>query len=133
MPRPTTALIVDDEAHVRAFVRLLLKELGIETCWEAADGQAALEFVRQYEVELAVMDINMPLLDGLQALAKMREENLDVPVIFMTSQGAIGMVKEAMELGAIGYVIKHATREEVLKSIREAIDSLEDDDEPVAS
>jgi two-component system, chemotaxis family, chemotaxis protein CheY len=132
MPRPTTALIVDDEAHVRTFVRLLLKELGIDTCWEASDGQAALEFVRQYEVELVVMDINMPLLDGLQALAKMREEKLDLPVIFMTSQGAVGMVHEAMRLGAIGYVIKHVPREEALKSIREAVDSLEDEDGPAA-
>lgn len=129
MPRPTNALIVDDEAHARAFVRLLLKELGITATWEAADGQRAVEMVQQHRPQFVLMDINLPQLGGLEALAKMRELGIDVPVMMVTSQSAMTAVSEAMRLGAVGYLLKHAPKDEALATLRDVLESLEDDDE----
>src|SRR4051794_39165135 len=112
MARPTNALIVDDEAHVRAFVRLLLREVGITTCWEAGDGAAGLEIVQHHRPELILLDVNLPVLSGLEMLAKLREQNSEVPVFMLTSQSSLSTVNEAARLGAIGYVLKYCSKDD---------------------
>jgi len=129
MPRPTNALIVDDEPHVRAFLRLLLREVGITTCWEASDGQMALDMEQQHQPELMLLDINLPQLSGIEVLTKLRERNSEVPVVMMTSQSAISNVNEAARLGAIGYVLKHVSKDEALAALRDALENLEDTDD----
>jgi two-component system chemotaxis response regulator CheY len=132
MPRPTHALIVDDEAHVRAFLRLLLKELGVTHTWEAADGQAAIDLTVQHKPEVVLLDINLPVVSGLQALARIRALEPDIPVIMVTSQTAMSTVQEAARLGAAGYVLKHVPKPEALRSLAEAIDGLESADDEAA-
>ena len=127
MSRPTNALIVDDEPHVRAFLRLLLKELGITTCWEAPDGAQALEMVAQHKPELVLLDVNLPVMGGLQMLAKLQVIAPDIPVIMMSSEIALKTVREAARLGACAYVLKHNPKAETSKALREAIDLLGDD------
>ncbi len=126
MPRPTNALIVDDESHVRTFVRLLLREVGIEECWEAADGATALALVAQHSPQLVLLDVNMPQMSGIEMLGKLRAVRADLPVIIVSAQSSIGVVNEAVRLGAIGYVVKHAPKPEVLAALREALDSLDE-------
>lgn len=133
MARPTNALIVDDEPHVRAFLRLLLKELGITACWEAADGQSAIDMTLAEKPELVLLDLNMPILSGMQVLAALREQRNETPVVIVTAQGAVSAVSEAVRLGAVGYVLKHAPKEDALEALRDVLDQLEDDiaaDEP---
>lgn len=129
MARPTNALIVDDESHVRTFVRLLLREVGIEECWEAADGAAALTLVAQHQPQLVLLDVNMPQMSGIEMLGKLREARADIPVIILSAQSSIGVVNEAARLGAIGYVLKYAPKAEVLATLRGAIESLEEEPE----
>jgi len=128
MPRPSNALIVDDEAHVRLFIRLLLKQLRIETVWEAADGTEALEQVAYHRPELVLLDINMPEMNGLDVLARIAHDYPGTPVIMVSSQNAMKTVLECRQMGAIAYVLKYAPRMEALKVIREALDSLGEDD-----
>lgn len=128
MAQPTTALIVDDEPHVRAFVRLLLRELGITTCWEAADGAAALEMEKQHRPELVLLDVNLPVMGGIEVLAALRQRKSDVPVIMVTSQNTLSVANEAARLGAIGYILKHGSKDETLTELREALENLEDAD-----
>lgn len=125
MARPSNVLIVDDEAHVRLFLRLLLKELGITDAWEAGDGAAGVDLAVRLKPELVLLDVNMPILSGLEALARLRELEPDIPVIMVTSQTALVSVKEAARLGAVGYVLKHRPKNEALHALREAIDSIE--------
>lgn len=129
MARPTNALIVDDESHVRTFVRLLLREVGIEECWEAADGAAALALVAQHRPQLVLLDVNMPQMSGIEMLGRLREARADIPVIILSAQSSIGVVNEAARLGAIGYVLKYAPKTEVLATLRDAIESLEEEPE----
>ena len=128
MSRPTNALIVDDEAHVRTFLRLLLKELGITSTWEASDGAAAVEMAVQHKPELVLLDINLPVMSGLQALGRLQELEPDIPVIMVTSQSAMSSVQQAVRLGAAGYILKHSSKNEALRVLRDAIAALEDEE-----
>ena len=131
MPRPTNALIVDDEEHVRAFVRLMLRELGINECWEAADGVTAVQLAQENAPQLIVLDINMPGLNGLEVLAQLKEVNPDFAVVMATSQRSMNHVSEALRLGAAGYLLKHSPREEIMSGLKDVIDTLEENgDEP---
>ena len=131
MPRPTNALIVDDEAHVRAFMKLMLRELGINDCWEAADGVTAVQLAQQHAPQLILLDINLPGLNGLEVLAQLKEINPDFAVVMATAQRAMSNVNEALRLGAVGYLLKHSPREETMALLRDVIDGMaEEDDEP---
>ena len=126
MPRPINALIVDDESHVRTFVRLLLREVGVQECWEAADGAAALDLVVRHQPQLLLLDVNMPQMNGIELLARLREAQSDIPVVIVSAQSSISVVNEAARLGAVGYVLKHSPKAEVLAALREVLDSLDE-------
>jgi two-component system chemotaxis response regulator CheY len=128
MPRPTNALIVDDEAHVRAFMKLMLRELGINDCWEAADGVTAVQLAQQYAPELILLDINLPGLNGLEVLAQLKEINPDFAVVMATAQRAMSNVNEALRLGAVGYLLKHSPRDETMAMLRDVVDGMAEDD-----
>ena len=70
MAGPNSVLLVDDEPHIRLYLKAILKRLGVETFYEADDGEPAVEIYRQEKPDLVLMDINMPNMDGLEALSK---------------------------------------------------------------
>jgi two-component system response regulator EvgA len=133
MSRPVNALIVDDESHVRTFLRLCLKEVGIEKIWEADDGAQAIAMVKLHQPELVLLDINMPIMDGLEVLEQLRQMRPDLPVVVVTVQSAMKTVLECVRLGAVAYVLKHGSKETAIRALREALDRIEngDPDEPV--
>ena len=125
MPRPTTALIVEDEAHVRVFLRLLLKECGIDTTWEAADGAQAIALVAQQRPELVLLDINLPVMNGLEVLQVLHDEQPHLPVVMVTAQSAMKTVLECVKLGAVAYILKHSSKDEAVRMLQEALTGLE--------
>ncbi len=124
MPRPSNALIVDDEPHVRVLVRVLLKQLGIETVWEAANGSEALEKAAAHTPNVILLDINLPQVGGLEVLAKLKAAHPAIPVIIVSSQSTMKTVIQTRELGAEAYVLKHAPKSEVLQMLSEAFDNI---------
>jgi len=130
MARPTSALIVDDEPHVRVFLRLLLQELGIQKIWEAKDGTEALALTAQHRPELVLLDMNLPVLNGLEVLTQLAAAQPELPVIVVSSQNAMKTVLECRKLGAIAYVLKHASKNEALSMLGAALDGLEDEEQP---
>lgn len=122
MSRPTNALIVDDEPHVRVFLKMILKELGIEATWEAGDGAQALAMARLHQPELVLLDINLPIMSGFEVLEQLGRMLPEVPVVMVTSQGAMKSVLECVKLGARAYILKHGSKSETLKMLREAIE-----------
>ncbi len=124
MARPTNALIVDDEAHVRVFVRLLLKQFGIEEIWEAGDGVRALAMIAQHRPELVMLDINLPMMSGVEVLAALHDEPWSPPVIMISAQSSMKTVTECVKLGATAYILKHSPRPVALKMLGEALDRL---------
>jgi DNA-binding NtrC family response regulator len=124
MPRPVNALIIDDESHVVVLLRAMLKQLGIETVWDAPDSAAGLELVRARNPDVVLLDLNLPHIDGLAILAKIKESHPKMPVIVVSAQNTMRTVSRARELGAVQFIVKHAAKVEVLQMLSDALDSI---------
>jgi len=131
MPRPVNALIVDDEPHVRVLIKMLLKQLGIETVWEAGDGNVALDQAAAHKPDVILLDINLPQVGGLEVLSKLKAAHPKIPVIIVSSQSTMKTVIQTRELGAEAYVLKHAPKSEVLQMLSDAFDNIAEADEPL--
>jgi two-component system, chemotaxis family, chemotaxis protein CheY len=119
-------LLVDDEPHIRKYVGLLLKQLGAPTIIEAANGLDALALYQQERPDLVLLDVNMPGLDGIATLRKLRELDPDVVVIMLTSLASRQVVEGAADLGACLYIRKDTPKDEMLKMLRETLDTVFD-------
>ena len=124
MPRPVSALMIDDEPHVRVVFRVLLKQLGIGTVWEAPDGASALEQASAHNPDVVLLDINLPQIGGLEVLARLKAAHPKMPVIIVSSQSTMKTVIQTRELGAEAYVLKHAPKSEVLQMLSDAFDNI---------
>ncbi|AVV32587.1 chemotaxis protein CheY [Halomonas sp. SF2003] len=104
-------LVVDDFPTMRRIVRNLLKELGFTNVEEAEDGQQALEFLSQGSFELVISDWNMPNLDGLEMLRRVRANpaTATLPVLMVTAEAKKENIIAAAQAGASGYVVKPFT------------------------
>ena len=103
-------LIVDDEKNIRLMLRKCLPEYEL---YEATDGVEALHSIKSQEFDLVLLDIKMPGITGMQVLQKIREEENNVAVVMMTAYGTIERAVEAMKLGAIDFINKPFTPEEI--------------------
>ncbi len=101
------ALIVDDSRFVRDYLRGLLEQKGIE-CEEAADGKAGLDHLREDDpFDLALVDWNMPIMDGLNMLKNMRAEGYDdVKVMMVTTEAEDDFIIRSLDAGADEYLMK---------------------------
>ena len=118
---PLDVMIVDDSAAIRKILQRVLAqaEIPITSVVEAGDGQEALDALKSNKVNLILSDINMPNMDGLQLLSKLKEnpETSQVPVIMVTTEGGSTKVMEAVNLGAAGYVRKPFTAEQIKEKL----------------
>ncbi len=118
---PLDVLIVDDSAAIRKILQRVLRQadVPIGQVIEAGDGAEALESLKSQPVGLILSDINMPNMDGLQLLAKLKStaEWKNVPVIMITTEGSQARVMEAVELGAAGYVRKPFTADQIKEKL----------------
>jgi two-component system, chemotaxis family, chemotaxis protein CheY len=114
-------LIVDDSAAIRKILQRVLgqAEIPVGSVYEAGDGMAALEILRSRKVGLVLSDINMPNMDGLELLShiKANEQWRQLPVIMITTEGGVAKVREAVALGATGYVRKPFTAEQIKEKL----------------
>jgi two-component system chemotaxis response regulator CheY len=114
-------LIVDDSAAIRKILQRVLRQtdLPLGAIKEAGDGTEAIEILQNSKFGLILSDINMPKMDGLQLLARIKEmpHIKDVPVIMITTEGGQGKVMEAVQLGAAGYVRKPFTAEQIKEKL----------------
>ena len=114
-------LVVDDSAAIRKILQRVLRQIGmaIHTIHEAGDGQEALTVLGAQNVDLVLSDINMPIMDGLQLLAKLKAsaEWRHIPVVMITTESGDTRVGEALRLGAAGYVPKPFTADQVKQKL----------------
>jgi CheY-like chemotaxis protein len=126
-------LLADDEAHIRKFVRLVLQRLGSPTILEAKNGREAITLFTQEEPDLVLLDINMPLVDGLEALAAIRQANPEAVVVMLTSLVNRQTVDECHRLGAMSYLRKDVTRDELTTQLTHVLtEAFGDEPEPPA-
>lgn len=103
-----TCMIVDDSKTIRKIISGIIHDIGGFDCSEAEDGQVACNKCEQKMPELIMLDWNMPVMDGLQCLVRLRsmENGLYPKIIFCTTENDISFIQKAMEAGADEYIMK---------------------------
>jgi DNA-binding response OmpR family regulator len=118
-------LLVDDNQHMRTIASAVLKSAGVGTVREAADGSSALEILREYPIDLAIVDFNMFPLDGVEFTRLVRNSadspNPYLPIIMMTGHSAKRRVCEARDAGVTEFLVKPITAKAVLDRIQAVI------------
>ena len=112
-------LIAEDETIIRLDLRSLLEASGFEVCAEARDGQEAIELARSSAPDLAIFDVKMPKLDGIDAARVILEER-PIPIVMLTAYGQDELVARAIEAGVFGYLVKPFRESDLLPAIRTA-------------
>ena len=112
-------LIVDDSAAIRKILgrALTQADIPIGRVFEASDGREALDHLHANPVGLVLSDINMPNMDGIELLGRIRAEYQHIPVVMVTTEGSQARVMQAIELGASGYVRKPFTADQIREKL----------------
>lgn len=112
-------LLVDDQRLMRDGLRILLElEPDLRVVAEAENGQQALEVYRQHAPDVVLMDIRMPVMDGVEATHRLREDDPDARIIILTTFDDDEYVFDALRAGALGYLLKDVSGAELAEAIR---------------
>jgi response regulator NasT len=112
-------LVAEDETIIRLDLRDLLERSGFEVCAEARDGREAVELARTERPDLAIMDVKMPRLDGIEAARRILAER-PIPIVMLTAYGQRELVARAVEAGVFGYLVKPFRETDLLPAIETA-------------
>ena len=117
--QPMRLLIAEDETIIRLDLRELLERAGFEICAEARDGLEAVELARKEQPDLAILDVKMPRLDGIEAARRILEER-PIPIVMLTAYGQKELISRAVEAGVFGYLVKPFREADLLPAIETA-------------
>lgn len=115
-----TALIIDDSTELRSLLESILPYSGYRTI-SASTGEEGLELALKLNPDVILVDLELPDTTGLQVLTELNQHQLSIPTIMITGYGSEGVAARALQLGALGYLIKPFTTEEVLSSLERAL------------
>ncbi len=112
-------LIAEDETIIRLDLREILERAGFEVCAEARDGEEAVELALSEQPDLAILDVKMPRLDGIEAARRILGER-PIPIVILTAYGQDELVSRAVEAGVFGYLVKPFRETDLLPAIHAA-------------
>ena len=112
-------LVAEDETIIRLDLRAMLERAGFEVCAEARDGDEAVALARSTEPDLALLDVKMPKLDGIDAARQILNER-PIPIVMVTAYGEQELVSRAVEAGVFGYLVKPFRETDLLPAIETA-------------
>ncbi|MCL6600195.1 MAG: response regulator [Alicyclobacillus macrosporangiidus] len=114
-------LIADDSAFMRMMLKNILTEGGHEIVAEAANGREVIDLYRSHHPDIVTLDITMPEMDGLEALKVLKASYPEAKVIMCSAMGQQNMVIEAIQSGAISFIVKPFKKEKVLEVIAKLV------------
>ena len=117
---PRRVVVAEDESLIRMDIVEILRDNGFDVVGEAGDGETAVALATELRPDLVIMDIRMPQLDGIEA-AKRLSENHIAPVVLLTAFSQKELVEQASEAGALAYVVKPFTPNDLLPAIEIAL------------
>jgi DNA-binding NarL/FixJ family response regulator len=113
-------LLADDHTMLRQSLRRTMEDEGLEVVGEAGDGEEAARLAEELSPDVVLMDVSMPVLDGVEATRLITERNPDVAVVMLTMHADADVVARAIKAGAVGYLVKDCTTEELVRTVRQA-------------
>ena len=116
--KPRT-IIADDESHIRTLMKTVLQMMRYEVVAEAGNGQQAVDYFKELNPEITLLDVNMPVKTGLEALKEIKGIAPDACVIMLSSVSDMESVQEAIEMGASHFIRKDTPITEIKKIITE--------------
>ncbi|MEU6081892.1 response regulator [Streptomyces sp. NPDC047108] len=119
-PLTTRVVIAEDEALIRLDLKEMLEEEGYTVVGEAGDGQTAVDLAREHDPDLVILDVKMPILDGISAAEKIAEERI-APVLMLTAFSQRELVERARDAGAMAYLVKPFSKSDVVPAIEMAV------------
>lgn len=130
-------LLAEDETIIRLDLQKSLEGAGFEVCGAAKDGEEAVELARTERPDLAILDVKMPKLDGIEAARRILAERR-IPIVMLTAYGQAELVSRAVEAGVFGYLVKPFRDGDILPAIEAArarhseLEALRDEAESLA-
>lgn len=116
-------LLADDHDIVRDGIKSLLEdEIGFQIAAESSNGKEALEVCREQDIDLIIMDINMPEMTGIEATEKIKEEFPDIKILALTMMDEDQHIRDMIKAGASGYILKSSDRAELVDAIKTILD-----------
>ncbi len=117
---PRRVLIAEDEALIRLDLKEMLQEEGYDVCGEAGDGESAVKLARELRPSLVILDVKMPVLDGIAAAEQIARERI-APVVILTAFSQSDLVERARDAGAMAYLVKPFQKKDLLPTIEMAV------------
>lgn len=115
-------LIADDHSLIRSAMKSLMESQGYVVVAEAANGTDTVQLARQHDVDLIILDITMPGLDGLEVINRIRASGLETRILVLTSQSPLFYSQRCMKAGAAGFITKSQDLTELLRAVKVIMD-----------
>jgi len=116
-------LLADDHQLLRQAIRRALEDAGMTVVAEAADGGEAVRLASEVQPDLIVMDVSMPVLDGVEATRRIHADYPDLPIVIITMHGDEALRRDAVNAGAAGFLTKDVSMQEVVATITQVVGS----------
>jgi DNA-binding NarL/FixJ family response regulator len=113
-----TLLLVDDHKLLRQGLRRAVEEAGFDVVGEAGDGEEAVRLAVELQPELVLMDVTMPVMDGIEATRRLRHSAPEARVVILTMHGEEETVAQALRAGAVAYLLKDCSTDQVAETLR---------------
>ncbi len=118
-------LIADDESIERELLYKILSPNPLLELYQVENGRLAVTYASLYDVDVVLMDIEMPALNGLQAAERILKDKPSTRIVFITAYSVFDYAQEAVKLGAIDYILKPVDKEDVLRAVKRAVSQIE--------
>ncbi|MDX2187376.1 MAG: response regulator [Opitutaceae bacterium] len=129
MTAPRKVLVVDDEPHIRKLITLIARQVEAFEITEASNGAEAVEVFATLKPDLVLMDVNMPMMDGLEALKRMNAIDPTSLVVMLTSLANRQTVEEALHGGAVHYLRKDTPKDEIIAELKKIVKNYLDEED----
>ncbi|RAV14380.1 two-component system response regulator [Paenibacillus contaminans] len=117
----TKIMVVDDAVFMRTMMKEILKSEGFEIVAEAANGEEAVQLYKQVKPDVVTMDITMPEMDGVDALAAIKKIDPQAKVIMCSAMGQQEMVIRAIRAGAMDFIVKPIQKDRVIAAVKKVL------------
>ena len=119
-------LLVDDLQFMRTVLREILEGSGLTICGEAVNGKEAVEQYQALKPDGGILDITMPVMNGIDALGRIRKIDRDATIIMCSAMGQESMILKAIQFGAKDFVVKPFSRNRIVSAVKKALKVPED-------